>query len=72
MVLYRNDGSKLRKLWQMINPGSLAEELSKVLEDARLCRRLGENAYEKVKADFSVEKNMNKLLEIYRKVLEIA
>ena len=53
------------------NTKSLAEGLSKVLEDADLCRRLGENAYKKVKAEFSIEKNMDKLLEIYRKVLEV-
>ena len=53
------------------SPESLAEGLSKVLEDADLCRRLGENAYKKVKADFSIEKNMDKLLRIYRKVLDL-
>lgn len=51
------------------NPGSLAEGLFKVLEDVDFCRRLGENAYEKVKAEFSIENSMDKLLEIYRKVL---
>lgn len=53
------------------NPGSLKEGLFKVLEDDKLCRRLGENAYEKVKADFSIENSIDKLFEIYRKVLEL-
>ncbi len=48
---------------------SLKQGLCKVLEDADLCRSLGENAYKKVKEEFSIENNMEKLLQIYRKVL---
>lgn len=54
------------------NVRSLKEGLVKVLQDAELCRRLGENARQKAEAEFSIEKNMEKLLEIYRKVLELS
>ena len=40
------------------------------LSDEALCRRLGGSAREKVEAEFSIEKNMEQLLLVYKKVLE--
>lgn len=51
---------------------SLKKGLRRVLEDVELCRRLGENARKKAEAEFSIEKNIEKLLQIYRKVLELS
>ncbi len=51
------------------NTGALKQGLEKVLADAELCRRLGTNARRKVQNEFSIEDNMEKLLQIYRKVL---
>lgn len=48
---------------------SLCTGLDRALSDVALCRRLGEAAYERVKADFSLEQNMKQLLQIYREVL---
>lgn len=59
----------------LINPkdaDSLKQGLQKVLEDAELCRKMGEHARKKVETEFSIEKNMEKLLKIYRKVLELS
>lgn len=47
---------------------SLKKGLEKVLSDAELCRSLGEQAREKVLQEFSIENNMEQLIEIYRKV----
>lgn len=48
---------------------ALQRGLERVLSDAELCRELGENARRKVKKDFSIDNNMEELLQIYRKVL---
>lgn len=49
---------------------SLKKGLKKLLADAKLCKRLGTGAREKAQKEFSIEKNMEKLLQIYGKVLE--
>lgn len=54
------------------NADSLKQGLRRALEDADLCHRLGENARKKAEEEFSIEKNMEKLLQIYRKVLELS
>lgn len=48
---------------------SLEEGLDRVLADEALCRRLGKAARARVEKDFSLEDNMNKLLEIYERVM---
>lgn len=48
---------------------SLYEGLDRLLSDAQLCKRLGTKARQKVEKEFSIEKNMEKLLHIYHKVL---
>lgn len=45
--------------------GSLQDGLQRALEDERLCAQLGANARRKVEAGFAIEKNMEKLLQIY-------
>lgn len=47
----------------------LMRGIERVLSDAELCRRLGENARRKVEEEFSIDHNMEELLQIYRKVL---
>ena len=47
---------------------SLAEGLMRLLEDDGLCRRMGENARRKVEREFSMEKNIRQLLDIYAEV----
>lgn len=49
--------------------GALKRGLERVLSDAGLCRELGENARRRVQKDFSIDNNMEELLQIYRKVL---
>ena len=49
---------------------SLTEGLRRLLADAALCRRLGENARETVEASYSLEKSVERLLEIYGEVLD--
>ncbi len=44
---------------------SLTETLEKLLADADLCRRLGTAARERVSRDFSIERQKDRLLEIY-------
>ncbi len=51
------------------NVRSLKEGLEKALGDAEICARMGANARQKVEEGFSIEKNMEKLLEIYETVL---
>lgn len=51
------------------NAQALKEGLERALGDAGLCRRLGANARKKVEEEFSIEKNMERLLEIYESVL---
>ncbi len=48
---------------------SLLEGLDKLLSDEGLCRELGERARQKVEKEFSIEKNMDKLLDIYHRIL---
>lgn len=48
---------------------SLKSGLKRVLSDAALCKQLGEQARRKVSEEFSIEKNMEKLLQVYREVL---
>lgn len=47
---------------------TLAQALLRLLEDAGLCRTLGENARSKVQAEFAIENNMKRLLGIYEEV----
>ncbi len=47
---------------------SLMDGIRKALEDDQLCACLGVNARKKVEEKFSIEKNMEMLLEIYNKV----
>lgn len=54
------------------NMESLEEGLRRALSDVELCRRMGKQAREKVKREFSIEGSMDKLLEIYRKVLGLS
>ena len=54
------------------NRESLKQGLSEVLRDAEFCRRLGQNARQKVERDFSMEKNIENLIDIYRKVLKLS
>lgn len=51
---------------------SLKQGLEKALGDAKLCSELGANARRKVEEEFPIEKNMEKLLQIYRKVLGLS
>ncbi len=51
---------------------SLKNGLERALADAELCRRLGRQARRKVSEEFSIEKNMEKLLQIYREVLRLS
>lgn len=44
---------------------SLQKGLEKLLSDKQLCKTLGRKAREKVTGEFSIEKNMEALLEIY-------
>lgn len=56
----------------LVRPGdvqSLREGMERALEDPELCRRLGENARRRAEQEFSMEQNMERLLQIYRKVL---
>lgn len=56
-----------------VTPGdslSLQEALRAVLSDRVLCRRLGEQARCKVKQEFSIEQNIEKLLAIYQELLK--
>ena len=48
---------------------ALKQGLERVLSDAELGRELGENARHKVQEEFSMDHNMEELLQIYRKVL---
>ena len=48
---------------------SLKRGLEKLLADEMLCRRLGEEAREKVEKEFSIEQNMKQLLEVYQQIL---
>lgn len=50
---------------------ALCAGLDKALSDPDLCKRLGEKAREKVKKEFSIYKNMEKLLQIYGEVLKV-
>ena len=47
---------------------SLEEGLLRLLTEPELCRRLGENARRKVEAEFSMEKNMKRLLNVYESI----
>lgn len=47
---------------------SLQQGLEKVLSDTELCKRMGKQAREKVKREFSIDNNIKELLQIYRKV----
>lgn len=49
---------------------SLYEGLDRLLSDEALCKRLGEEARRKVEREFSIEENMERLLQIYRRVLK--
>lgn len=49
---------------------ALTKGLGEALADPGLCRKLGGSARRKVEEEFSIEKNMERLLSIYKKVLE--
>lgn len=52
------------------NRDSLLAALERVLSDEALCERLGKDARETVKKNFSLEENMNRLLQIYERALK--
>lgn len=57
----------------LIKPGSeeaLKEGINRLLSNEALCESLGENAYDKVKKEFSIDTNMEKLLKIYEGILK--
>lgn len=47
----------------------LTEKLDRLLFDTQLCRRLGESARMKAEEEFSIDKNIEKLLQIYDQIL---
>lgn len=51
---------------------SLKERLERILCDDGLCWRLGQNARQRVERDFSIEKSIENLIDIYRKVLRLS
>lgn len=51
---------------------ALREGLRRALSDGELCRRMGKQARDKVEREFSIETSMERLLEVYRKVLEFS
>lgn len=54
-------------LFQPKDAESLQAALGRLLSDASLCEKLGNAAREKVKKEFSMEKNIEELLSIYRR-----
>jgi len=52
------------------NPELLAETIANLLSNEKLRARLGQNAYEKVKKNFSIERYSKDLLNVYKDVLE--
>ena len=50
-------------------PGELKQALRRLLENAELCRQLGENARQKAEREFSIDKSIEQLVEIYRGLL---
>ncbi len=52
------------------NTDSLIEVLERLLVDANLCKTLGVNAKVKVETDFSLEKSIERLVEIYTSMEE--
>lgn len=48
---------------------ALTEGLDRLLSDTQLCRKLGEAARKKAEEEFSIDKNMERLLQIYHQVL---
>lgn len=58
----------------LVEPGnkiSLKKALIKVLEDEKLCTKLGMAAREKAREEFSIDQSMEKLLSLYGKVWNI-
>ncbi len=52
----------------LVPPGdadALADGILRLLEEPGLCRKLGENARKKAEAEFSMEKNIERLLAVY-------
>jgi glycosyltransferase involved in cell wall biosynthesis len=49
---------------------ALAEKIIKLLKDEKLRKEMGENAYSKLKKDFSWDKIAEKTIEVYKKALE--
>jgi len=47
---------------------SLKEQLERYLKDTVLQEKMGNAAYEKIKKEFNIEKNMDKLFEIYEEL----
>lgn len=46
----------------------LTEKLLKLLSNSDFCKKLGENARNKVQKEFSIERNMEELLNIYERI----
>ncbi len=55
----------------LIKPGDKEQlyfKLSKLLEDKKLLRSMGENSYKRVSKDFNIKNSIEKLIEIYAEV----
>jgi len=48
------------------NPKKLAEAIIKILKDPRLAKQMGENGYKKVKENFTLDTQINKMNEILK------
>jgi starch synthase len=53
------------------NPEALAEAIIKLLKNDDLRKRMGENAYKKLKTDLSWDKITEKTIEVYKKAMEV-
>ena len=52
------------------NPVALADAIVKLLKDDKLRKRMGENAYKKLKTDLSWDKIAEKTIEVYEKAIK--
>lgn len=55
-------------LFEPKDVNSLKEGLLRLLKDEDFCKRLGENAREKIQKEFSIERNIEELLAIYERI----
>jgi len=53
------------------NSEALAEAIVKLLKDENVRKQMGENAYKKLKTDFSWDNIAEKTIEVYKKVIEV-